>query len=86
MKAVKELHQELNYLYPSEAPKNVLPSTRLEEDIMCLERLFEASHPVVRHVRTKLVMIAYYGFSDASGSGFESSFESNVPNGRIISG
>ena len=66
MKAVKELQQDLNYIYPSEAPKTVLPSSRLEEDIRCLEKLFEGDHPVVRHVRTKLVMLAYYGFGHAS--------------------
>ena len=30
----------------------------------------QGGEPVVRHVRTSLILVAYYGFGDASGSGF----------------
>ena len=60
----------------------MLPATRLEEDIKYLENLFEGPHPVVRHVRSKLVVTAYYGFGDASGMGFGSSIQ--VGNGLRV--
>ena len=66
---------EMKYLYPKNAPKHVLPSTRLEDDLNCLLDIFKGEYPVVRHVRTSLILVAYYGFGDASGSGFGTSIQ-----------
>lgn len=65
--------KEMRYVYPKDAPKYVLSATRLEDYIMCLQKLFSGIHPRVRHIRTKLISVAYYGFGDASGAGFGSS-------------
>ena len=75
MKETKNYKEDLSYIHPTDAPKRVLPATRLEGDISCLEKLFESKYPVVRHVRCKLVTMAYYGFGDASGMGFGSTFQ-----------
>ena len=66
---------EIKYLYPKNTPKFVLPSTRLEDDLKCLMDIFKEEYPVVRHVRTSLILVAYYGFGDASGSGFGTSIQ-----------
>ena len=75
LRETKNYKDDFSYIHPTQAPKRVFPATRLEEDITCLEKLFEAPHPTVRHVRSKLVAMAYYGFGDASGIGFGSTFQ-----------
>ena len=37
--------------------------------------MFQSEYPTVRHVRSKQILLAYYGFGDATGSGFGSTFE-----------
>ena len=75
IKEAIDKHDEIKYSYPSDAPTYVIPANRLEDDLKCLKRLFESEHPRVRHVRTNMISYAYYGFGDASESGFGSSIE-----------
>ena len=75
---LKGIHQTLDGWRggrDEDGSKRVLPATRLEEDITCLEKLFESPYPVVRHVRSKLVTMAYYAFGDALGMGLGSIFQ-----------
>ena len=73
LKAAKDSGDQIDYIYPTTAPKSVLPASRLDDDLSCLEQLFHGDNPVVRTVRSKLVYVARYGFGDASGGGFGSS-------------
>ena len=75
IKPAIDTQDEIDYIYPKNAPKFVFPSLRLEDDVDCLIKLFEGKYPQIRHVRTRLISVAYYGFGDASGSGFGSSIE-----------
>ena len=75
IKAVIDTQDEINYIYPKNAPKFVFQSIRMEDDVDCLINLFEGEYPKVQHVRTRLISLAYYRFGDASGSGFGSSIE-----------
>lgn len=73
LKAAKDVEDQINYIYPSEAPITVMLASRLDDDLFCLQSLFEDDNPSVRLVRSKLVFVARYGFGDASGGGFGSS-------------
>ena len=77
IEAVIDVQDEMDYVYPKNAPKYVFPSPRLENDLNCLLSLFEGDYPKMRHVRTRLISIAYYGFGDASGDSFGSSIENS---------
>lgn len=77
IKAAKAKNDEIQYLYPKDAPSHVFPSTRLEDDVNCLISLFDSDLPKVRHVRSKYISLVLYGFSDASGSGFGSTITTN---------
>jgi hypothetical protein len=59
---------------PPEAPEIVLGVKRLLWDLTALRILFSADHPAVRVIRPTGVLSVIYGFGDASGSGFGSSF------------
>ena len=54
------------------APVRVPPVPRLADDLRSLLTLFSGDEPKVRWVRSAVVLVAYYGFGDASGSGFGS--------------
>ena len=74
-KTAIDSNDEMKYGYPMNAPQFVLPVNQLYDDLQCLRKLFEGDHPKVRHIRIKIISYAYYGFGDASGSGFGSSIE-----------
>jgi hypothetical protein len=75
--AIPHMHnsaiEPLNNLRP-QAPERVRPAPRLSDDLTCLDVLFASSEPPVRTVRAARRLIVIYGFVDASGSGFGSSF------------
>jgi hypothetical protein len=57
-----------------EAPETVKAVNRLAWDLEALRILFSAGTPAVRTIRPSGVVSVIYGFGDASGSGFGSSF------------
>jgi hypothetical protein len=57
-----------------EAPETVRAVKRLAWDLEALQILFSAESPAVRTIRPSGVLSVIYGFGDASGSGFGSSF------------
>ena len=61
------------------APSEVVPVERFAEDLNFLAQFFEAELPPKVLVRSRLVYVIKYGFGDASGKGFGSTF--TVPNG-----
>ena len=76
MRASKYSLNQMKFSYSTkDAPTEVYPVARLEDDINCLLKLFESPRPTIRHVRSTLVSVAMYGFGDASGSGFGSSIQ-----------
>lgn len=56
------------------APSKVTSALRLKWDLEALSKLFEGETPVKRKVRPSATAVAIYGFGDASGKGFGSSF------------
>jgi hypothetical protein len=58
----------------STPPLHVLAVPRLEADLQALTRLMCSPIPPLRIIRSSTVMLAFYGFGDASGSGFGSTF------------
>ncbi len=58
-------------------PENVKVVNRLTRDLSSLKRLFDHDTPPKRLVRGKKVQEALYGFGDASGGGFGSSWKKN---------
>ena len=56
------------------APPRVKSAPRLKWDLEALTALFEGDEPVRRKVRPSQTAVAIYGFGDASGKGFGSSF------------
>jgi hypothetical protein len=55
-------------------PDFVQAVPRLAHDVHCLRQLFSSPIPPVRYVRATHICTALYGFGDASGSGFGSTF------------
>jgi len=60
-------------------PVNVSPLQRMREDFEVLDDYFSAECPPVMLLRCRKVLYILYGFADASGSGFGSSFQ--LPSG-----
>jgi hypothetical protein len=56
-----------------EPPAFVTAVPRLHSDLSVLSLLMSSSHPPRRVIRASEVMVVWYGFADASGSGFGSS-------------
>ena len=54
---------------------------RLRADLLALGNLLKDVNPPLRLVRGRKIYVARYGFGDASGTGFGSSWEGN--DGRI---
>jgi hypothetical protein len=63
-----DLHHSLDH------PSTVTGVPRLLLDLQALTTLFQPQHPPRRTVRTKEIAVVWYGFGDASRSGFGSSF------------
>ena len=57
------------------APKVVRPVPRLFTDMEALHRLLVCKDPPVLNVRVRNISFVVYGFADASGSGFGSSYQ-----------
>ena len=60
-----------------EAPATVAAKPRLWTDIEAMTKFFQANSPPLRVVRASKVVEVFYGFGDASGTGFGSSFDGN---------
>jgi len=56
------------------APPEVCPVPRLANDLEALDKLFHPDLPPLRPIHPAAVTTVIYGFADASGSGFGSSF------------
>ena len=61
------------------APGEVVPVQRLFEDLVFLAQFFKSDSPPRVMVRSRLLFLIVYGFGDASGKGFGSTF--TVPDG-----
>jgi hypothetical protein len=66
-------------LLNSGAPSSVRPVPRLFDDLKFLTQFFEPESPPKVTIRATRVLYVVYGFGDASGKGFGSTF--TVPNG-----
>ena len=62
-------------------PDSVLAVPRLASDVTSLLHLMRSEQPPLRLVRSSRLAVAIYGFGDASGSGFGSSFA--TPDGDL---
>ena len=61
--------------YSGEVPEEVSPVPRLEKDLYALKELFQGDKPSLRLVRGRHHSSVAYGFGDASGDGFGSSWK-----------
>jgi hypothetical protein len=61
--------------HPTAPPPTVQGVPRLLHDLRGLQTLFQFEQPPERKVRTSGYMLAFYGFGDASGSGFGSTIQ-----------
>jgi hypothetical protein len=64
------------------APEYVTPVPFLSEDVSCLRHLFHPEHLPIRFIRITKIVSVSYGFGDASGEGFGSTF--CLPNGTTL--
>jgi hypothetical protein len=69
-------------LESSGAPEFVTAVPWLWDDLSCLSQLFQPENPPVRFVRSSKITLVTYGFGDASGEGFGSSFL--LPDGTTL--
>jgi hypothetical protein len=69
--------QEIHETSDPTEPSFVRPVPRLTHDLRALETLTEARTPPLRLVQPNKVNSVRYGFGDASGSGFGSTFQVN---------
>jgi hypothetical protein len=60
-----------------EAPKDVLATSRLKQDLYALQELLKPTSPPDVLIRTNSILQILYGFGDASGKGFGSTMLSN---------
>jgi hypothetical protein len=61
-----------------EAPTEVKLMPQMGPDVSALERFFSTKLPPLRVIRGRLVLEAFYGFRDASGTGFGASFDGDT--------
>ena len=73
-KGWKELRADVLGKADAEAPTRVSPAGRLKRDLASLTLLFSSSKPPLRLVRGLILAYVLYGFGDASGAGFGSSW------------
>jgi hypothetical protein len=59
---------------PSSPPELVTPVPRLVDDLRALSSLFSSPEPPLRFIHSNAILETVYGFSDASGAGFGSTF------------
>ena len=59
---------------PSSPPELVTPVPRHVDDLRALSSLFSAPEPPLWFIRSNAILETVYGFSDASGAGFGSTF------------
>jgi hypothetical protein len=71
----KSIYGKGSYSYRSDAPEFVQSVPRLKEDIEALERLTSDDLPPALAVRCRGVAAVFYGFGDASGKAFGSTFQ-----------
>ena len=71
-----EEHFDLEYGHSIKEPTYVKPVPRLSKDVQALHALTESPTPPMRIVRPNQVRSVCYGFGDASGAGFGSTFTS----------
>jgi hypothetical protein len=69
------------YTHSSSAPEFVTAVPRLRFDLSALNTLFATPHPPIRYVRSSSIATVSYGFGDASGNGFGSTFV--LPNSTL---
>jgi hypothetical protein len=74
-KAMEEDGEDFEDDAPAEAPALVRAVPRLQWDIDALASLMSTSEPLVRQIRCKKSLKAYYGFGDASGYAFGGSIQ-----------
>jgi hypothetical protein len=67
---------------PVTPPILVQPAPRFQSDLQVLMHMFSSSSPAIRLVRSSKIVVAIYGFGDASGSGFGASLE--LPNNAMF--
>jgi hypothetical protein len=82
METDPDMALEWNISDSSDAPEFVTAVPRLHDDLECLLHLFSPPHPPICFARSTKIVTATYGFGDASGEDFGSSF--CLPNGTII--
>jgi len=78
----EDMALEWNIVDSIDAPEFVTAVPCLHDDLACLLHLFSPPHPPIRFVRSSKIVTATYGFGDASGEGFGSSF--CLPDGTVI--
>jgi hypothetical protein len=77
-----EEEDEATTAAPSSAPTEfVTPAPRLADDLKVLSLMFAAERPTIHYIHASRIVVALYGFADASGSGFGSSVQ--LPDSRI---
>jgi hypothetical protein len=78
-----DLEDHPDWLLPDAgAPEYVTAVPRLEDDLSCLQHLFHPDRPPIRFLRTAKIVTVSYGFGDASGEGFGSTF--CLPDGTTL--
>ncbi len=65
--------QWITFHSPSEHPTHLTPVPQLHSDLTSLGHLMSSPTPPVRLLRSSTLLVATYGFADASGAGFGSS-------------
>jgi hypothetical protein len=64
-----------------EPPTQVEAATWLEDDLEALEQLLDAKHPPKRRVRSSKCIEVFYGFRDASATGYAANFQRVINKG-----
>jgi hypothetical protein len=76
-----ENDMEVDYENDKDPPVEVMGVKRVRSDVAALQTLISGPVPVKRKARPEFSALAIYGFGDASGKGFGSSFSIN---GKVI--
>jgi hypothetical protein len=59
-------------------------ATRLNDDLGALESLLSAEHPPKRRVRSTKCIEVFYGFGDASATGYAANFQRVINKGTVF--
>jgi len=76
--ALLNTHLQQDPLPVAGAPSHVTPVPQFLADINALQQLFYPATPPLRRARPSSTAVALYGFADASGTGFGSTFTTNI--------